>query len=370
MSGAGSDAAPLVRRTAVADWQALRAVRLRALDQDPDAFGSTYALALALPDEEYRRRAASRTTHLAFSDGEPVGIVTLVPSDDGDPAQRDLVSMWVDPSHRGTGLAQRLVEAACARGRIDGVREVALWVTAGNAAARGLYERCGFTLTGHRQPVRPDQPERLEEQMRRVLVPDRGASEMRGALKNASPAPRSGMNAQWSTSADQVDDQLRGQLVRCWRDVSNAGGAVGFPVIPVDEAEVREAVAALLVGLSPSLQELLVIVDQAEPPELLGWLVLVGNGSTLTAHWARVIRVQTALDHRGRGVGRALMEEVARRAGEDLGLLQLHLELRGGAGLEGFYSGLGWREIGAWPGALRIGDGELRDEVLMMLDLT
>lgn len=171
MSDAG---APLVRRTAVADWQALRAVRLRALDQDPDAFGSTHALALALPDEEYRRRAAAEATHLAFSDGEPVGIVVLVPAGDGDPAHGELASMWVEPGHRGTGLAQRLVEAACAKARIDGVREVALWVTVGNAPAQGLYERCGLTLTSRRRPVHPEQPERLEEQMRRVLIPPPG----------------------------------------------------------------------------------------------------------------------------------------------------------------------------------------------------
>ena len=102
--------------------------------------------------------------------------------------------------------------------------------------------------------------------------------------------------------------------------------------------------------------------------KLAGWLFLAGNSNELTAHWARVLRVQTALEFRNRGVGRALMEEVARTATEDLALEQLHLELRAGMGLEGFYQSCGWREIGRWPAALRLPAGD-QDEVLMALAL-
>jgi predicted N-acetyltransferase YhbS len=79
--------------------------------------------------------------------------------------------------------------------------------------------------------------------------------------------------------------------------------------------------------------------------------------------------VQTALAYRGRGVGQALMGEVARSAREDLGLEQLHLELRAGLGLEAFYGRLGWQEVGRWPGALRLAEHDRRDEVLMLLRL-
>lgn len=55
--------------------------------------------------------------------------------------------------------------------------------------------------------------------------------------------------------------------------------------------------------------------------------------------------------------------------GEDLRLEQLRLELRSGQGLEGFYESCGWQEVGRWPGALRLGPGDDRDEVLMLLRL-
>lgn len=74
--------------------------------------------------------------------------------------------------------------------------------------------------------------------------------------------------------------------------------------------------------------------------------------------------MQTALEHRGTGTGRALMSEVERAARDDLRLHHLHLELRGGMDLERFYERCGWREIGRWPEALCLGRNELRDKVL------
>jgi hypothetical protein len=100
-------------------------------------------------------------------------------------------------------------------------------------------------------------------------------------------------------------------------------------------------------SLDPLLRRLLIAtVDDA----LAGWLVLSGNDVPLTSHWAFVQRVQTALAVRGSGVGQALM-------------------VRGGAGLEDFYESIGWTEVGRWPGSLRFGDDDYRDNVLMALSL-
>jgi len=163
-----------------------------------------------------------------------------------------------------------------------------------------------------------------------------------------------------------VDEIMQDQLLICWRDVSNAGGAVGFPFLPVTTEQVRPAIEGLIGSLDPSLNRILVaMVDQ----RLVGWLVLVGNADMLTAHWARVLLVQTALEYRSTGVGRVLMREVERAAREDLQLEHLHLEVRAGMGLERFYESCGWCEIGRWPEALCLGGNELRDEVLMHLPL-
>lgn len=174
------------------------------------------------------------------------------------------------------------------------------------------------------------------------------------------------MELQWLTAPATVTPDMRTALTMCWRDVSNAGGAVGFPFPPVDEEDVGLAVEAMAQSLDPDLNRLLVATIDGE---LAGWLLLAGNQSQLTSHWAKVLRVQTALGHRGTGVGAALMAEVARGAQQDYGLEKLLLEVRGGMGLEGFYQRCGWRVVGSWPGVLRMAPGDDRDEVLMMLDL-
>lgn len=147
--------------------------------------------------------------------------------------------------------------------------------------------------------------------------------------------------------------------------MSNAGGAVGFPFLAVTVADVRDATVAMAASLSDHVRLLVAIAGGS----VAGWLLLSMNDSPLTAHSARVTRVQTDLPCRGQGVAVALMTEVARLAADGLGLEQLHLELPSGMGLEAFYEKLGWQEIGRWPAALRLAQGDDRDEVLMLLSL-
>ena len=115
----------------------------------------------------------------------------------------------------------------------------------------------------------------------------------------------------WITAACEVDQAVRDQLLACWRDVSNAGGAVGFPFLPVDDEQVRFAVDSLVESLAPTASRVLLAHTSGA---LAGWRLLVCTSDTLTAHWGRVLRVQTALSDRGSGVGRALMEAVRRAA--------------------------------------------------------
>ncbi|HWE70253.1 MAG TPA: GNAT family N-acetyltransferase [Acidimicrobiales bacterium] len=176
----------------------------------------------------------------------------------------------------------------------------------------------------------------------------------------------SNVSYRWLTVSSEVDEDLANQLATCWWEVSNAGGAVGFPFLPVERAEVAVAVERLVESLDPTVRTVLVVVSDEV---LLGWALLERNRNQLTAHWARVLRLQTALDARGLGIGRALMSEIVRAARDDLGLEQLHIEVRGGQGLEAFYEPYGWRQIGRWPGALRLGPDDDRDEVLMVLPL-
>lgn len=54
----------------------------------------------------------------------------------------------VDPAHQGAGVGRRLVEAAVQECRRRGARKVTLRVLGPNAAARAVYESCGFQVEG------------------------------------------------------------------------------------------------------------------------------------------------------------------------------------------------------------------------------
>jgi GNAT superfamily N-acetyltransferase len=155
-----------------------------------------------------------------------------------------------------------------------------------------------------------------------------------------------------------VDEELRAQLLTCWTDVSNAGGAVGFvpPVTAEDVAPVLDAV------ISRVQQGREVVALLRVDGEVAGFAVLSLSLSPLRRHWATVLRVQVHPSRQGRGLGRVLMtgvHDIARARGLEF----LHLTVRGGTGIEAFYQGLGYREFGRMSGAIRVAPGDDRDEL-------
>ncbi|MFI6093695.1 GNAT family N-acetyltransferase [Streptomyces sp. NPDC051218] len=166
------------------------------------------------------------------------------------------------------------------------------------------------------------------------------------------------------SSPDDVSHALRQALIECWIEVTNAGGAAGFHVPPIDARHATPAVDALVGRLAPVASRLVTAwLDE----ELVGWLNVRRDPSELVAHWGTLHHVQTRTAVRGLGVGSALMREARRVARDDMGLEQLHLTARGGSGLEDFYGRLGWHEVGRWPAAFRLGPGNDQDQILMIL---
>ena len=144
----------LVRETVADDWQALRDIRLEALRDAPTAFGSTYEQETERGEAHWRDRIARGGTFLAFvpevSATEPSG---LIGGYQEDPVTAELVSMYVRPRARGRGVGEALVAAVIDWAGQRNAAAVRLWVTETNTPALALYERCGFALTGERQPV-------------------------------------------------------------------------------------------------------------------------------------------------------------------------------------------------------------------------
>ena len=60
------------------------------------------------------------------------------------------MSMWVHPSHRGTGAASELIVLIQQWAAESRVRELRLLVNESNPVARRCYERLSFRPTGYR----------------------------------------------------------------------------------------------------------------------------------------------------------------------------------------------------------------------------
>ncbi len=161
---------PQVDRLLPGDEQRLRAVRLRALTVDPDAFYRTLADDEPQPLAFWSRwlAAPGQVVLVARLDGHDVGLVALVP-DRRAPDERAVVSFWVDPDARGRGIARALLAELVAGARTQGVPAVSLEVADSNAVAISLYADLGFEPTGETGAFPPPR-EHLTEHRRRLVL--------------------------------------------------------------------------------------------------------------------------------------------------------------------------------------------------------
>ncbi len=131
------------------DWPLWREVRLAALAEAPEAFGATYEYWSGEGDTEARWRSRLRDVpcNVVSMDGErPTGQASGTALD--AEGRVELISMWVAPPARGTGVGDALVAAVVAWARGVGASAVRLGVREGNKAAIGLYVRAGFVALG------------------------------------------------------------------------------------------------------------------------------------------------------------------------------------------------------------------------------
>lgn len=141
----------MIRRLTTADAAALRELRLRALRECPDAFTSSYEEEAPRPLEDSARRLAN--PDIAFWGAwEGDALVGMVGLDRETRAKNrhkaTVVAMYVAPGQAGRGAGRALLDALVAHARSEGLSQLVLTVTEGNARATRLYERAGFRSFG------------------------------------------------------------------------------------------------------------------------------------------------------------------------------------------------------------------------------
>jgi GNAT superfamily N-acetyltransferase len=142
-----ADAPVTIRRLHSADWSALRDIRLEALTDAPEAFGSTLQGALRLSARQWRHKVATTSYFVAEQEGAVVGMVSGG-YNDARPGTHWLYGMYVTPRARGGEAAELLVGSVVEWARGEGAREIYLHVASGVPRARAFYLKSGFTFTG------------------------------------------------------------------------------------------------------------------------------------------------------------------------------------------------------------------------------
>jgi ribosomal protein S18 acetylase RimI-like enzyme len=171
-TGGGVILTPYIRSFAQHEWAIYKDLRLRALADALDAFGSTLAKEQSRSDAEWARRLApnaeSRDLPLvAVVAGEAIGLA-WGRIEKSTPDTANLYQMWVAPGYRRLGAGKMLLDAVIAWAKTQQASCLELGVTCGNSPAWRLYSRAGFEPVGPPQPLRPGS-ELLGQTMRLIL---------------------------------------------------------------------------------------------------------------------------------------------------------------------------------------------------------
>lgn len=170
-----------VRRVAAHEWEALRTLRLRALQDTPIAYLERCEEAIGQPEEEWReraRRGAAGEDEVTFiaetAAGEWVGMMgAFLEGQPADvPRTATVFAVFVAPEHRGRPgrVAERLLDAVTRwAAHVPGVERLTLFVHEHNPRAVAFYERMGFTVTGGTMPY-PLEPGGTEIEMARPVA--------------------------------------------------------------------------------------------------------------------------------------------------------------------------------------------------------
>jgi ribosomal protein S18 acetylase RimI-like enzyme len=141
----------LVCKLTEEDGEALWALRLRALTDNPEAFATTYEETLASGRERLLEGLHQKEAFYlgAFEHGL-IGIVYFRREEGLKNRHKGrILSMFVQPESRGQGVGKALLQEVIARAKqFVGVEQLHLTVVTTNTAAHSLYRSTGFEVYG------------------------------------------------------------------------------------------------------------------------------------------------------------------------------------------------------------------------------
>jgi ribosomal protein S18 acetylase RimI-like enzyme len=161
-----------IRRLRRSDLRAFRTLRLKSLQIDPAAFGSTLELEAAYPDakwEDWCVQGAGGNESATFLAEGPGGRLVGMAGAFSEGNTFVVWGMWVAPEARRLGLGRELLASVLEWAHAAGpARPIRLEVNPEQVAAVNLYETLGFRFTGSARPLGHHPPAVRKEMLREL----------------------------------------------------------------------------------------------------------------------------------------------------------------------------------------------------------
>lgn len=141
------------------DWETYRELRLAALRESPEAFGSTLVAEQPRVPEQWRDRLAAAQVSdgalalVALAGKCAVGLV-WAKADTTDAEVINVFQMWVAPEHRNHGIGKALLGQIIDWAKSNNAKALQLGAVCGDTPAIRLYSSVGFLPTGSTEPLR------------------------------------------------------------------------------------------------------------------------------------------------------------------------------------------------------------------------
>ncbi len=157
----------MIRQFYPEEWPVYKGLRLAALTEAPNAFGSTVAAESGRSDADWQDflnqgiNCSNSMPLLALHNGKAAGLawgkmdsLSSNPSPNISQETAYLYRMWVHPDYRGLGIARQLMAAFKTWAISCGATVLALDVAIDNSGAYHLYRAFGFNDAGQPTPLR------------------------------------------------------------------------------------------------------------------------------------------------------------------------------------------------------------------------
>ena len=144
------------------DWSRLRAIRLKSLVVNPEAFGGTHEIESAESEAEWRAKFEKLDFLIASVDGVDAAMMSVEELVGDFGATCWIGGCWSDPYYRGKGLLRALFDFVDQQDRDWKIQGLGVWIDNYNAIA--AYEKLGFVKMGEDTPS-TRQPGKFHQRM-------------------------------------------------------------------------------------------------------------------------------------------------------------------------------------------------------------